>query len=250
MALWVMRRPGRRSGAPESTYDEQAFLERLPQLSRRLSEANRRGEREFLHYDTPAGGYATDVHFYVDEAFHGGRVRQGWGVPELALSRADGVARLREEWIDDYVFAIWKYWGEIEIQATRGSAAEVAERLAPFARQASGRYAILSRMLRMSAGDVLFIPATSAVVGQEHAFSIGIIGARYCFSPPPDAPPSTFLRDFGHVIQVGELRAVEYSSQTLVGADFGAFRYAVNGPVTGSSGERYRRCLLRLGYRL
>lgn len=248
MALWVMRRAGRRSGAPESTYEEQAFLARLPELSRRLFRANQQGKRELLDYDTPAGGHATDLHFYVHEAFHGRRVRQGWGVPELALSREDGVAKAPEDWIIDYLFAIWKYWGDIEIEATRGSAAEVGTRLAPFARQASGRYWILSRMLRMSAGDVLLIPATSAVVGRENGFSVGTVRAQYRFSLVPDAPRSTFLRDYGHVIEVGDLRTVEYSSQTLAGSDFRAYRYAVNGPITGAHGDRYADCLRRLGY--
>src|SRR5438309_221947 len=142
------------------------------ELSRRLSEADRRGEREPLDYNAPADGFATDLYFYIDEAYHGGRLRQGWGVPELSLTHPNGVAKAPEDWMMDYLFAIWKYWSEIEIQMFRGSASAIGARLAPYARQASGRYSILNRMLRMSVGDIIFVPATSAVPGEEQDFSV------------------------------------------------------------------------------
>ena len=120
--------------------------------------------------------------------------------------------------------------------------------MAPYARQASGRYSILNRMLRMSVGDIIFVPATSAVPGEEQDFSVATIAAPYKFSPRVDAPKFTFLRDYGHVIQVNELQAVPYSARTLAGTDFRPHRYAVNGPIAKKSRDRYLRCLRDLGY--
>jgi hypothetical protein len=148
----------------------------------------------------------------------------------------------------DYLFALWKYWAELEIQAFHGAAAEAAAGLAPFARQASGRYAILRRMLLMGVGDLILIPATSHVVGQEDCFSIATVAAQYQFVPVADAPLGSFLRDYGHVVRVLNLQAVEYGQATLAGRDFQAYRYAVNGPIIGQARDRFLQCLQNLGY--
>jgi hypothetical protein len=240
-----MRRAGTDGGSPEQSYDEAAFLDRLPELIRRI----RGAPQERLDYDRPAGGYSNSVAFYIAEAFEHTRLRQGWGVPALGLTRANDVAKDPNDWIMDYLFALYAYWSEIEVQTVRGAVAEVARRLAREARRASGRYGVLRRMLLMSPGDLIFVPRTSADLHRSNCFTVGVIAGRYRFDDRAGQPRGTWLRDYGHIVPVQALAAYPYSNDTLLGTDFRPFRYAVNGPLDDARRARYLECLDRLGYR-
>jgi hypothetical protein len=242
--LWVFRRPGRDSGSPDGGYDEQAFLDRLPELIRRI----RAGAPEPLEYDQAAGTYTSDGAFAVAELFRAGRLRQGWGVDELAMARPNGIFKSPEDWHMDYLFALWKYWTEIPVETVRGGTADVAQRLAPHMRHAAGRYGILRRMLMMRAGHIVFVPRTSEDPGDNESFSVARVARGYAFEPRDGQPPGTWLRDYGHVIEVSDVRSFSYSDETLRAADFQAYRTAVNGPVEGNAEQRFRQFLVGIQY--
>jgi hypothetical protein len=239
--LWVFRKAGHTPGAPQSGYDVDAFHARIGELIHRILQARSRGEQDFLRYGLAANAFRNEVDFVVHELFKEFRLRQGWGVPELSLTRTNGVAKAKEDWISDYLFAQWKYWSELEADTLTGTVAKIAERLDADARRASGRYSILEKMLRMSVGDLVLIPRTTESWQDENGFTVAEIAEKYRFENRIKEGAGTWCRDFGHILIVS--RPVSYRSRL----EFRAYRRAVNGPIRDADRLRYLGALHDFG---
>ena len=114
----------------------------------------------------------SDIDFVQDE-LKIGRLRQGWSPLGTSLRNADGSVRNKEEWTKAYQIAC----GESP---------------------SSHRYAILSRLLDMNIGDLVFVPKAPAY----GSFTIAEVSGDYRFEVALD------YKDFGHIIPVKNLREV------------------------------------------
>ncbi len=104
---------------------------------------------------------------FAREELQKGRLRQGWSPLGTSLLNADGSARNKEEWTQAYQRACGEF-------------------------PSSHRYAILSRLLKMNKGDLVFVPKAPA----DGYFTIAEVSGNYRFEMPTDH------NDYGHIIPV------------------------------------------------
>lgn len=145
--------------------------------------------------------YNGDVNWINEELYHG-RLRQGWGVPGLDLRRSD------QEWVENFLIACGKYWGE-EIGDSDST-------------DAMGRKNILNHMLNMNIGDIVFVPKTP----NDKTFIVATVNKKYYFDNTP-YPATDFHTAFRHIIEVENLKI--YPNTALQAGIFGApFMHAID----------------------
>ncbi|TGO03354.1 hypothetical protein PN36_08060 [Candidatus Thiomargarita nelsonii] len=93
--------------------------------------------------------YDNSLEFVLRELFKKKNLRQGWCVPTLDLRLPEDV------WIGKYILAAKKYWNsEIGCDSARG------------------RRNIISRMLSMRPGDIIFLPQITDKGEYNHHFTV------------------------------------------------------------------------------
>ena len=102
------------------------------------------------------------------------------------------------------------------------------ESLDPLLREESGRYTILSRLLRMSKGHVVFIPNTSQADDVHSGFVVAKVDGDYYFENRLRKQAGTWAKDFAHCRPVTDVHAFPYVPSTLTRQHFQAYRTAVN----------------------
>lgn len=160
-----------------------------------------------------------------------GRLRQGWSYPGCDLRKAD--------FRDRYVVAMRKYSNAIPESALdrlrNGEHDAVREVLLPFYKEAQGRFHVLERMMRMSLGDVVFVPN---VPDGGKSFSVARIAGPYEFEDRTKVVATkSWQLDFGHRRAVKDVKVFEYSDSTLTPEMFGApYLHAID-PVSARRDE-------------
>ena len=143
-----------------------------------------------------------DAKSWVWSEMQQGRLRQGWGVSGLELTR-NGEPVGVEEWKDHYVAAFGSQWA-----------------IGP--NEPTTRYRILRKMLDLDVGDVVVVPKMPEF-GQ---FSVARVSGKYSYQ-------GTSRLDYGHVIpiEVTSLKPWPYSASPetrLIVKKFRAYQSAVN----------------------
>ena len=184
--MWVFRIPKSHGGYPSDTCPVDLNIGRVRQAR------NTTPQTPIL--------YDGDLNYVLNELEHG-RLRQGWGVPDLDLNLIDRV------WVENYLIACHRYWPSDRCDCSL----------------AMGRKKILNHMTHMDIGDIIFIPKTD----DEH-FKVATVSERYRFDNTV-ATPTDFRNDFRHLIEVDLLETYPYSVDTLQASVFGApFMHAID----------------------
>ena len=132
------------------------------------------------------------LEFIQNELWKKKILRQGWGIQNLDLRQPT------KKWIENYMYSGKIYWNS-DISCN----------------EAKGRWNIINRMKDMKKGDILFIPKTSQTyLNDYNRFSICEVEKEYYFDYP-----SGYM-DFGHCIEVANLRDFNYGKKTLERSDF------------------------------
>ncbi len=134
------------------------------------------------------------VEYLHKELWNNNVLRQGWGIKDLDLNQDI------KSWIEKYMLNAKKFWNQ-DIDC----------------HQAKGRWNILSRMLDIQENDYIFIPKTSnniENINDYKHFTICQVQKKYYFDY------NNNIKDFGHCIEVKNLKVFEYSKETLFGKDF------------------------------
>jgi phage pi2 protein 07 len=111
-----------------------------------------------------------------------GRLRQGWGLTCENLN-ADLRGKNEEEWVINYIKLKWKIFSE-EVKCD----------------YVCGRYKILSKMLNINQGDVIFIPN----IPNDEWFTVATVTSGYEFKARKN------WNNFGHVINVEKIQPFKY----------------------------------------
>ena len=144
--------------------------------------------------------------FILDELLTYGRLRQGWGIPDLDLTLPEKV------WVENFILGAKKYWNEILT-----------------CKSAMGRKKILDHMLNMVENDIIFIPNVSSNSFDARYFTVATISKSYRFDKDRLHHPNTWEKDFGHIIEVKFLKVYRFSDNTLPKNLFGApFLHAID----------------------
>ncbi len=226
MRMWVVRPATGDSGNPDGSYSPEEIRSGLRWVVNEIL----LGQREPLQGDDEA------VHaFLVSELRGHGRLRQGWGVSGIDVtgSHWDLDLRARSGFLQGYLVAIWKYWGVVTDEDVRrilegqrqGSEHGLLATLHAFLRQAAGRYSILHRMVQMSRGDIVFVPR----MPDDKSFAVARVSSPGYEFENRSTQPATWMRDFGHIRRVSDVRVYQYGANTLLAGEFGApYRHAVD----------------------
>ncbi|MBS2025778.1 MAG: hypothetical protein JST92_25540 [Deltaproteobacteria bacterium] len=163
--------------------------------------------------------YGADAEAFLrSEILEHGRLRAGWGVPGLDLTKAS--------FRDNVVVALRRYW-DLFAQDTieeLGSKevwdeADLWGHLQPFYEQASGRYKVLKNFQQMARHHVVFLPHLTSA----DEFSVARIddtGYRFEDRSNPAATKLWEL-DFGHLRKLRDLKPFKFGDDTLPKGVFG-----------------------------
>ena len=131
------------------------------------------------------------------EEFQNGRLRQGWGCEDDVFSldlqygvgsfRDDtGIIQPTEKWVCDYMHLYHSIQEE-----------------------AIGRFRIVSRLLNMEDGDIVFVPN----IPSNDMFSVATVDGGYEFAQIEDFD---FENNFGHIIHVKNIEKYHYGEDTIL----------------------------------
>ena len=128
----------------------------------------------------------------IDE-FRDGRLRQGWGweYDEYSLDLQDGVGSFRDK--------------NGRIQPTKKWVCDFMHLYDKSQKKAVGRFRILSKLLDMENGDIVFVPN----IPSEDMFSVATVDGGYEFALMEE------YDEFGHIIHVRDVKEYYYGDDTL-----------------------------------
>lgn len=171
-------------------------------------------------YEFTADGQSEQAFaFLKSELFERGVLRQGWGAPGMRADR-------ESQFLTNYVIAAWRYWNAIPVSVRDDLKREtnysrIFSLLEPYYRQARGRLTIISRMIQMRRGDVVFVPN---VPHPGATFTVArVYDLQYTFDDrsPPDEPTAFWEVDYGHCRRVRDVQPFRYGAETLPASLFG-----------------------------
>ena len=212
LRFWVHRLSSNDGGHPRGSVNAESVERSLLNVAKEVL----RAKPEVLDYDA-----AAEQRFLSSELIDHGRLRQGWGVPGLSLKR-------ETDFLNNFVIAMRKHWNSIPEDILialreRDVWDDTADLMALFYdsyRRAAGRFTILSRMIQMNRGDIVFIPN---VPEHSRSFTVcRIAGASYEFEERSGPAVQTWERDFGHLRHVTEVKVFDYGPDTLPTGVFGS----------------------------
>lgn len=145
-------------------------------------------------------GYISREEFLENELIKYGRLRQGWGFPNLDITLSEKV------WIENWIKGCWKYWmTKVDCDS------------------AIGRLRILKHMENMNINDIIFIPNIPI-----NKFTVVKVTKRYTFEDRT-LYPDTWLKDFAHVVGVDSIISYSYDVSPLKKGFFSApYRHAID----------------------
>jgi len=174
--------------------------------------------------------------FLMSELFDHRVLRQGWGAPGMRATH-------RGQFLKHHVIAMWRYWNGIPVSVrdelkkeAGGNYSRLFSILQPYYRQAAGRLTIISRMVEMRYGDIVFLPN---VPEPGTTFTVARIDDRmYQFEEPARGDRKAVWHfDFGHRRAVRDVRTFKCGGETLERGFFGApYLHAID-PVSARADE-------------
>jgi hypothetical protein len=117
---------------------------------------------------------------WIIEELYQGRLRQGWGTIGLDLRLPT------PEWVENFLIDCCIFWGEKLGESN--------------CEDAIGRKRILTDMLNMNIGDIVFVPRTPT----DDYFIVGTVSKQYQFDNTQQSAVD-FRNDFRHVIELENL---------------------------------------------
>lgn len=184
-SLWVFRLSLGEPGNPKSLFECAKIDEEVKRYKKEVS---------------PLDDYSEVDMGTLKKELKNGRLRQGWG---LKFNDMDlNLRQSQDKWIENYRKLCYKVWGS-NVSCS----------------MAVGRWKILSKLLEMKKGDIIFIPR----IPDYSTFTVATVKKKYDFKELKG-----FI-DHGHVIEIeDEINEFDYGRSTLQPKIFLPYRKAVN----------------------